>query len=478
MTHASLFSGIGGPEVAAAMLGWENLFNCDINPFTRKVLNYWFPNAVTYEDIKNTDFTKWQGRVDVLTGGFPCQPFSTAGKRGGADDNRYLWPQMCRVIQEVRPTWVVAENVDGITTMVESGPVTEMGCEGSLFGEGDGLYRYQSRDPFTIERVCGDFERAGYSVQPCLIPACAVGAPHRRDRIFFIAHLEDSVKHGLPERETQEQGRFRDERNTGAGGDERICSEERSDAADSYDARTEGLRQFREDKVCESAIAPDSDCHGRDEMGEHLQSELADGNESLRDGRLRDAADSNGTGLQESEQPGREANQEETGAGLHDRTKRLDSGNAADTESESAVRHKSGQREAGSKKQGKLGGGRCKNGSDENTSDTDCTGLERSDNAGRNEAKHGDRIWRDVAGYDRQAWSLQCAELLPCNRWRSFPTVSPVFRGNDGIPFPVDDLTISFAQWRKGALEAYGNAIVPQVMYEIFRAIQEVENNG
>lgn len=444
MTHASLFSGIGGPEVAAAMLGWENLFNCDINPFTRKVLNYWFPNAVTYEDIKNTDFTKWRGRVDVLTGGFPCQPFSTAGKRGGADDNRYLWPQMCRVIQEVRPTWVVAENVDGITTMVESGPVTEMGCEGSLFGEGDGLYRYQSRDPFTIERVCGDFERAGYSVQPCLIPACAVGAPHRRDRIFFIAHLEDSVKHGLPEREAQEQGSLRDERNVSTGDNERICSKAWSDASDSDDSRAEGLRQFREDKVYESSTAPDSHGHGRNEMGEHLQSELADGNESLCNGRLRDASDSHGERLQESEQPGRETNQEETGAGLHDRAQRPHSGN-------------SGRR---------------------NTADSDCKGLEGKDNAGRNEAKHGDRIWRDVAGYDRQAWSLQCAELLPCNRWRSFPTVSPVFRGNDGIPFPVDDLTISFAQWRKGALEAYGNAIVPQVMYEIFRAIQEVENNG
>ena len=83
MTHASLFSGIGGPEVAAAMLGWKNLFHCEINPFGRAVLEYWFPDSESYEDIYKCDFRKWRGQVDVLTGGFPCQPFSYAGKRGG-----------------------------------------------------------------------------------------------------------------------------------------------------------------------------------------------------------------------------------------------------------------------------------------------------------------------------------------------------------------------------------------------------------
>ena len=104
MTHASLFSGIGGPEVAAQMLGWENIFHCEINPFGRAILEYHFPNSVSYEDITKTDFTRWNGRVDVLTGGFPCQPFSYAGKRGGANDDRYLWPQMLRAISECRPT--------------------------------------------------------------------------------------------------------------------------------------------------------------------------------------------------------------------------------------------------------------------------------------------------------------------------------------------------------------------------------------
>ena len=84
MTHASLFSGIGGPEVAAAMMGWRNIFHCEINPFGRKVLEYWFPESESYEDITKTDFKKYNGKIDVLTGGFPCQPFSYAGKRGGS----------------------------------------------------------------------------------------------------------------------------------------------------------------------------------------------------------------------------------------------------------------------------------------------------------------------------------------------------------------------------------------------------------
>lgn len=103
MNHASLFSGIGGAEVAASMMGWQNLFHCEIQEFPRKVLQYWFQNSESYEDITKTDFTKWHGKVDVLTGGFPCQPFSLAGRRKGADDNRYLWPQMLRAIRQIHP---------------------------------------------------------------------------------------------------------------------------------------------------------------------------------------------------------------------------------------------------------------------------------------------------------------------------------------------------------------------------------------
>lgn len=187
MNHASLFSGIGGAEVAASMMGWQNLFHCEIQEFPRKVLDYWFPNSESYEDITKTDFTKWHGKVDVLTGGFPCQPFSLAGRRKGADDNRYLWPQMLRAIRQIHPTWVVGENVNGIKTMVESCQVTQMGRTDYLFEENH-LYREESR--FTLDKICADLEAEGYSVQPIVIPACAIGAPHRRDRVWIVAHTQ------------------------------------------------------------------------------------------------------------------------------------------------------------------------------------------------------------------------------------------------------------------------------------------------
>ena len=188
MTHASLFSGIGGFDLAAEWMGWHNAFHCEINEFCTKILNYHFQDAEHYTDITRTDFSKWGGRIDVLSGGFPCQPFSLAGQRKGADDNRYLWPQMLRAIREIRPTWVVGENVAGILTMVQPGAEVEVGGQASLFGE-DYRKRVLHRQEYVIETICRDLEREGYAVQPLLIPACAVGAPHRRDRIWFIARL-------------------------------------------------------------------------------------------------------------------------------------------------------------------------------------------------------------------------------------------------------------------------------------------------
>lgn len=119
-----------------------------------------------------------------------CQPFSVAGQRKGAEDNRYLWPEVVRVIREVRPTWVVGENVAGILTMVQPGEETEMGGQTNIFGEVD-RKRVLLRQEYVVETICGDLEREGYSVQPFIIPACAVGAPHRRDRIWFVAQNND-----------------------------------------------------------------------------------------------------------------------------------------------------------------------------------------------------------------------------------------------------------------------------------------------
>ena len=194
MTHASLFSGIGGAELAARWVGWKNVFHCEINAFGRRVIEYHFPESKSYEDVTTTDFSEYRGRIDVLTAGFPCQPFSVAGQRKGAEDNRYLWPEVVRAIREVRPTWVVGENVAGILTMVQPGEETEMGGQTNIFGEID-RKRILLRQEYVVETICGDLEREGYTVQPFIIPACAVGAPHRRDRVWFVAN-RDSVRFG------------------------------------------------------------------------------------------------------------------------------------------------------------------------------------------------------------------------------------------------------------------------------------------
>lgn len=170
MRHGSLFSGIGGFDLAAEWMGWENVFHCEWMEFPRKVLEYYWPDADSHIDICKTDFKKYANRIDILTGGFPCQPFSLAGKRKGTDDERYLWGEMLRAIQEIKPTWVIAENVFGIVN-IDGGMV--------------------------FEQVCLDLENEGYEVQPFIIPAAAKNAPHRRDRCWFIAYSQCArLEHG------------------------------------------------------------------------------------------------------------------------------------------------------------------------------------------------------------------------------------------------------------------------------------------
>lgn len=165
MNHGSLFSGGGGFDLAAEMMGWNNVFHTEWNPFCQKLLNYYWPNAESYSDIRQFDATKFNGKIDIITGGFPCQPFSAAGKRKGTEDTRYLWPEMLRIIQEVRPRWVVGENVYGI-----------INWNGGM----------------VFEQVQADLESCGYEVRPFVLPAIAVNAPHRRDRVWFIANAANS----------------------------------------------------------------------------------------------------------------------------------------------------------------------------------------------------------------------------------------------------------------------------------------------
>lgn len=188
MKHASLCTGIGACELAATWIGWDNAFSCEIDAFCQRVLKYYYPNSKHYGNIYETDFSEWRGKIDVLTAGFPCQPFSCSGARKGAEDDRYLWPEVLRVIGEIRPTWFIGENVAGITSMVLPGDEIEVGSYTDTTGES--YQETEMHQQFIVDRICDDLESIGYTVQPVIIPACAVGAPHRRDRIWFIANTD------------------------------------------------------------------------------------------------------------------------------------------------------------------------------------------------------------------------------------------------------------------------------------------------
>ena len=179
LRHGSLFSGIGGFDLAAEWMGWDNVFHCEWNEFGQKVLKHYWPQAESFSDITKTDFTKYYGTVDIITGGFPCQPYSSAGKRKGKEDERHLWPEMLRAIREVSPRFVVGENVRGLTNW-----------NGGL----------------VFEEVCAELESYGYQVAPVIIPACAVNAPHRRERIWFVAYANGTNQRdngGTNDRQTE-----------------------------------------------------------------------------------------------------------------------------------------------------------------------------------------------------------------------------------------------------------------------------------
>ena len=159
-----LFSGIGGFSLGLERTGgFRTVAFCEIDPYCRAVLRKHWPDVPCHDDIRALRGER--GMADVVCGGFPCQPFSIAGKRRGKADDRHLWPEMARVISEVRPAWVIGENVTGLIGMA-------------------------------LDGVLSDLEGMGYALWPVVLPACAVDAPHRRDRLWIVAHAEELQRDG------------------------------------------------------------------------------------------------------------------------------------------------------------------------------------------------------------------------------------------------------------------------------------------
>jgi len=331
MKHGSLFSGIGGFDLAAEWAGWENIFHCEWNPFGQRVLKHYWPNAESFTDITKTDFTKYANTIDILTGGFPCQPYSVAGKRKGKEDDRHLWPEMLRAIREIKPRYIVGENVSGLVSW----------DRGLVF-----------------EEVQTDLEAEGYKVQAVLLPACAVDAPHRRDRVWFVAY---SASNGY-DAESKKRCNTRGENNKQSG--------------EGWISTIEGLGNER--------IITYS--KGVDDRGEF---------DSLRSSY-------------DKEKAGRKTN------------------------SISKPPHFSNE---------------------EYAPDTTIIGLRGQ----------GDRTGK----------SRQFNQDSKANDWQDFPTQSPICDGDDGLSYRLDGIT--FPKWRNESIKAGGNAIVPQVAFEIFKVINQLE---
>jgi DNA (cytosine-5)-methyltransferase 1 len=329
MRHGSLFSGIGGFELAAEWMGWENTFHCEFNEFGSKVLNHYWPESKHYGDITKSDFSEFRDTIDILTGGFPCQPYSAAGKRKGKDDARHLWPEMLRVIREVRPRYIVGENVYGLVTW-----------NGGL----------------VFDEVCTDLEAEGYAVWPIVIPAAAVNAPHRRDRVWFVAYSNLSRCEG--EREQSESDR-----------ENRAISNGRK------------------------WLATDSDynVYTTTKNGQGM----GKGNDRNKTGK-NDAVELEGRAFPY----------------------------VFTTDSDS---YRIPRRPIDTRTSEKIRQGR--------------KDIEEIGNIGH----IGD--------------------------WHNFPTESPLCSGDDGLPSELDRIT--FSKWRNESIKAYGNAVVPQVVYQIFKAIED-----
>jgi len=175
MKVLDLFSGIGGFSLGLEWAGMSTVAFCERDPYCTTILNKHWPDTPVHSDVRNLDGKEYAESIDVVCGGFPCQPFSTAGLKRGSEDDRHLWPEMLRIIRESKPRWVIGENVSGFINMA-------------------------------LDDVSLDLESEGYEVRPFVLPACAVDAHHRRDRVFIVAYRDPTLAHSHGEGQLQQEG--------------------------------------------------------------------------------------------------------------------------------------------------------------------------------------------------------------------------------------------------------------------------------
>jgi len=343
MIHFSLFSGIGGFELAAEWMGWRNLLSCDINEFGNKVRKHYWPDGYCHTDIKTLNYetinnelsdrfgSGWRDDDIIITGGFPCQPYSMAGKRLGKDDERHLWPEMLRVIREVKPTWIVGENVHGLVNW----------NGGVVFNE-----------------VQTDLENEGYEVQAFVLPAAAVNAPHRRDRVWVVAYSDRNGRGCLCGQQSEQSPKTHSQ----------YCDISKNGiTSDTKYKRLEGQcsqwQRFAEHR-----------CH----KGLFIGSENKFNATNSSSGRLESSIQTR----------------------VNDKHERI---------------------------------------------------IQKTGEACKHLLQNGGGL-----------------------RFKNFPTQSPLCGRNDGISGRLDGIT--FPKWRNESIKAYGNAVVPQVVYQIFKTIQQYEH--
>ena len=419
LRHVDLCSGIGGFALGFewAELSYPILF-CDIEPWSRKVLKKHWPHVPICEDVKeiaNDPDEFISGHIDILTAGYPCQPFSLAGKRRGEEDDRHIWPYIFSIIQKKRPSWTVFENVYGHITM-------------------------------GLDTVLTDLESEGYATRTFIIPACAVGAPHKRDRLWIISHTDRRVgdvsdseydgriasekPRGVKEAVRQEsEGENYTLDFEGAGG----VSRAESDVADTDN---EGVRSWERGSVSELVQEDDAGNNYQGGVGDYDGNK--DGEPQILCENEEIVADSDSSGQRQGDKKMEGGSSEQlNGSGVQSRPI-MDNANGKglegvndDTKSSRGVQQKSGKR--------------CK-------VVADSSGSEQQ--GGGKGSFYGERpVSRELR---RSRENSQ-------GGWAVEPSVGRVAHG---VPGRVD------------RLRGLGNAIVPQISYKIGVCIKEMANEG